>query len=967
MPDPETFVDALAVTGIKVVTIDSAGQVAQALVDIANEAGDGPIGADLETTVAPAARSLCVDPDKPGLDPLLAVPRLISIYPGGERVYVADLYATGLAPWAEFLTKRRLVFYNATFDVRVLLAQGIVPENVDCSRLATGMLTDRPKKFGLINESETLLCIQLPPKQHKRAMQSIDYHGDIDDEALAYAALDAVLSLSLWQAVANDVRHSRPAYDLAADAIVPVARMELAGIPFDAASHHIVSGKWAETVDREEYAFRKAHGLNPTQTQAIAVRLEETLASSVLAEWPRSKRSGRVSLSKAVIKSEPRASVPIVRDFRRSSALKTLNASFGASLADKISPIDGRLRGSFIIAGASTGRFSSRTPNLQNLPKHGGFRRLFRAPEGRTLVVADYAAIELRSAAIESGETTLIDLFSNPPVDADGNRNPEGCPHEDTARRLELDRVTSDPVARIRLSKAVNFGLLFGMGAPTFAGYASIDMEVAEEVRDRYFRARPRLAAWQAKERTVGYRKKWAKTPMDRRVSLRARDEDGKPYISLTRALNVPVQGGAAECMLRAITLVDRGIIAAGIDAAIVATVHDELLIEASVADAPAAARILEEGMRAAFLHIYGGRLGAEECARHIVSAEIMPTWGGDALDPDNLPPSLWHSDVIARYDDDYAGLSDDDDVDDVPVHDGPADLPIEDDLADIRSRIRGLTVTALRNNPSKRVSEVYKVAGVQTLAQAERPKLEELLALLEAGDLPPTPAGPDHARFGPSSASRWIECPGSVEACESAADYAGFAAYRGTQAHTLFEWAMRADIDPRDVGDIVGDDPELAELVAPAIAWSKSLSGTVYVEARMVVDDLADIWGTADLIVVREDEIIVADLKAGKTPVDAKGNQQLGAYAIGARKQFGRRDQYRLVILQPTQSPEPDKVVVNNLALDVLEDKMLAAAASAAIPPAPRYAGSWCRWCRAKGDCETYAERASVTKEKSS
>ena len=1273
MTSPSTFTEALARVGIDVLHITKPEAAQQVIEDLRRLAEGGPIGADLETTVDPELRDLCIDPSKPGLDPILARPRLLTLYAGGPAVAV-DLDATGLEPWRDLIESDRLVFYNATFDCRVLIANGVTPGAPDCAMIAVGLVESEHAPRGLVEVAEDRLDVELPSAAHKRAMQSYDYAGDIDAEALAYAATDAVLAFSLWRASENVVERSLPAYRAAAGAIVPIAKMELKGLLLDTEAHALVATRWGDILEAEREAFIEHYGLKPSQRQKLAELVEETASSDLVSDWPRSKKTGRLELTKKALADADRKRVPVVADYIRANALATLYSSFGPSLSDRVSKIDGRLHGGFRIAGARTGRFSSSSPNLQNLPKVGGFRRLFRAPAGRVFVAADYSAVELRAAAIEAGETTLLDVFANPPKDADGNRSPEGDPHEDTARRLDLDRITSTPNERVRLAKACftgdteiltpsgwtrldryeggpvaqysppagvvlnegvchpgpgragvsgavwagehgdlsfvdpvafsgfhsddvwefedrnvsiaatgdhellyldaygrahkralakispgqvrhmigaghlkrgefaldevetrllamlvadgswvrsksvrlgfskrrkvhrcetllqragitftkrvakgvtafrfpvevvervlayttpdkvlspaslveldarvyleeaqfwdgwtrvgrkrsaievattvkatadimqamaatvgllstikttaarcdrhkevytvavrvgippawrvdwephqarpqmvycaqvpsglllirrnnrvsvqgncNFGLLFGIGAPSFASYADIDQARAQTLIDLYFKERPRLRDWQAEQRRQSSRK-WAETPLGRRVSLVARDDEGAAYVSKTRALNVPIQGGCAEVMLHAIARVDKALGDQGLDACLLLTVHDELIVESSEADKEAAATVLVDEMRAAFLDVYGGREGAEACARYILEAEISTAWGGDVLDPANLPPALWEVAELKRAAVESVVEEADTDPDDSSGS----------DLADLRDQVRARTADLLKREDRDRVRGAYREAGVELLDRAPAEAVELLLARLDEA-LPPLSKEPAHALLGPSSASRWTECPGSIEAESSVRRYTGEAAYRGKLAHALVEWQVVAGLGPDKVGDIVEHYPELAELVAPVAEWIQSLPGDVRVEERVTVDEVLDIWGTADVLVIEDNRITVADLKAGKIRVSAERNLQLFAYAIGARNRYGRRDSYRLAILQPSSSPDPDVVTVTDEDLDVAEAKMLAAGKLVHSDNPPRHAGSHCRWCAARSDC---------------
>jgi DNA polymerase I-like protein with 3'-5' exonuclease and polymerase domains len=987
---PATFLALLGRLGIKLHLVRDPAKVPGVIAALRRDAGREPISFDLETAVDRQDRAFVVDPKKPGLDPLLARPVVLSLHAGGDTVFVADLAATGLDPWRDLLESDRLVAFHAVFDVRVLFAAGVPVDRADCAFIAAGLAKrDVPKSLDV--EAEAMLKVALP--QAKKAMQRTDWNdalrsrdGEPDNaachERAAYAGADAVLAFRLWQHC--EYACHCDAYAFARDAILPTAKIELRGLPFDAAVHDAICTGWAARLEPRREAFVDRWGFKPSQKMKLAALVEETAPPAMLRKWPRTP-SGGLSLARADLtddKHADRMAVPLVADIEEASRLGSLFATFGPALRKRVHPLDGRLHGGFLLCGARTGRYTS-SPNLQNLPKGGGFRRIVRARPGRRIVVADFAAVELRAAAIESGEKSLFAVFANVPALPDGSRNPDGCPHENIARRLKLRGGTQDDeVGRIRKAKAVNFAPLYGCGADTFASKADVTVEEAEAILDGLRRARPSLARWQDRTRANADRRKVAETPGGRGVDLYVYDKATKQrFVSKTRALNVPVQGGCAEAMLRAVIRVDAALEAAGLDAFLVATVHDELIVDAAEADAEAAGAILVEEMREAFRDAYAGRPGVDECAEHLIdAAKVLETWGGAPLDPDNLPADLWRGI-------DLADAIDEGDCANAPPWEispftPPAkvtrplppsltelDDPVDDlfppaapERGRLQAKARSLTVRRLASGAFERVSAAYAVAGVETIAQADEGALQRLIATLKA-KLPPKPKGPAHASLGPSSAYRWMECPGSIAASQAAHHYAGIAAHRGTRAHTMLEMCLRAGLDPEEVGSLAEAWPQEADLVRDLLPWARALPGKLLVERRVVIDADLDLWGTADVIAVAEVELVIADLKAGIEPVAVEDNAQLGAYAIGARAAFGRRPRYRLAILQPKVDPVPAVVTVDDAWLDDLEARLRSAGALAKAAldddraPVSLAAGPWCKWCAARKACASYRE----------
>jgi DNA polymerase-1 len=230
---------------------------------------------------------------------------------------------------------------------------------------------------------------------------------------------------------------------------------------------------------------------------------------------------------------------------------------------------DGRIHGRFEPLGTATGRFSAKEPNLQNIGR-GDLREAFVAPAGRRLVVADHSQIELRAAAAIAGEGKMIDAYKAG-IDL----------HKLTAASVlgkPVDEVTGPDR---QLAKAVNFGLLYGQSTPGLVRYAAAAYGVtmtedqARSIRGAFFRSYPRLRQWHGESHNRaerGVTEVRTRTGRQRLIPTNASD-----WERFTALVNTPVQGGAADGMKRAITLVASRLPEG---AMLVSTVHDELIVE---------------------------------------------------------------------------------------------------------------------------------------------------------------------------------------------------------------------------------------------------------------------------------------------------------------------------------------------------------------------------------------------------
>jgi len=205
-----------------------------------------------------------------------------------------------------------------------------------------------------------------------------------------------------------------------------------------------------------------------------------------------------------------------------------LASTYGAGWLENGYHEDGRIYASWRQLRAATGRMACDHPNLQNIPRTGPLRSYIRAPEGRLFVIADYSQIELRIAAKISGDTEMLSAY------AEGRDL-----HTLTARSLTgREEVTKDDR---KLAKAVNFGLLYGMGAKGLQSYALMSYRVAMNPEEaslyhrHFFQTYPGLKRWHDRERRGwlrGHAETWTLTGR-RRIGVER----------LTDRLNAPVQG----------------------------------------------------------------------------------------------------------------------------------------------------------------------------------------------------------------------------------------------------------------------------------------------------------------------------------------------------------------------------------------------------------------------------------------
>ena len=260
-------------------------------------------------------------------------------------------------------------------------------------------------------------------------------------------------------------------------------------------------------------------------------------------------------------------------------------SSFGENILEFIEPATGRIHADFRQIGAPTGRFSCSSPNLQQIPHEQEYRRCFTAPEGRSLVIADYSQIELRILADFSEDKNFIQAFES------GQDF-----HAATAAQIfgiaEAD-VSTDQRS---FAKRLNFGVVYGLGASRFAMMTGLTQTQAEDTLRRYFSTYPRMDEWLRVQSKNVLTERSARTRSGRMARMSFDENDRGSIGSAQRyAKNMPIQGTSADILKRALRLLHDDI--RETSAKLVNIVHDEIIVECDAAESEQTVKILESAM----------------------------------------------------------------------------------------------------------------------------------------------------------------------------------------------------------------------------------------------------------------------------------------------------------------------------------------------------------------------------------
>ena len=283
--------------------------------------------------------------------------------------------------------------------------------------------------------------------------------------------------------------------------------------------------------------------------------------------------------------------VPIVADVLQYRQYAKLKSTYADGLLKAVSP-DGRIRTSFQMTVTATGRLSSTEPNLQNIPTRtelgSQMRRMFVAAPGNVLVDADYSQIELRLLAHISGDEAMCRAF----------RSGEDFHTLTAVRVFHVEPQDVTPEMR-RRAKAVNFGVVYGISPFSLSQDIGVTVAEAKEYMERYFQTYTGVRAYMDRiveqARADGY----VETLMHRRRALPELKSSNHNLRAFGErvALNMPIQGTAADLMKLAMVRVERRLADEGLAAQLIMQVHDELIVECPEDEAARVQALLEEEM----------------------------------------------------------------------------------------------------------------------------------------------------------------------------------------------------------------------------------------------------------------------------------------------------------------------------------------------------------------------------------
>lgn len=549
-----------------------------------------------------ASGTVALDTETDGLDTLNAKIQGFSLcYEKGAAVYVPLAQQESLFDMeklskedafrqlirlfaAENLT---VVLHNAKFDLKVLYSNGLFAGISDGTtalpfkcRLFDTMVAAwilNPERMGknaysLEGLGEQLLGLKGIEFSH--IVKKGQTFADVAlEQAVPYAAEDADFTYQLWEKFNPQIKDSEETQKLLAMEmnLLPVlAEMEIAGIHLNSAAleqYNIELTRGIEDAEQEIYkeAGHEFNIASPKQLQTVL--FEERKLK------PGKKTKTGYSTDTSVLEELAMydAIPKMILEYREMAKLQSTYVETLPKLCDA----NGRIHTDFVQTGTATGRLSCREPNLQNIPvRNEAGRRIrsaFTAPEGKVLISADYAQIELVVLAHLSGDKNMCKAF------IDGTDV-----HKATAAliyNVAPDDVT--PEMR-RTAKTINFGVIYGMSAFRLAQDLGISRTQASQFIENYDRLYADITRFKSETIANAEDKGYVETILGRKrpiMNINSRNKIEKSAAERV-AINTPVQGSAADIVKKAMLEVNSALKKKNNGARLLLQVHDELILE---------------------------------------------------------------------------------------------------------------------------------------------------------------------------------------------------------------------------------------------------------------------------------------------------------------------------------------------------------------------------------------------------
>lgn len=470
--------------------------------------------------------------------------------------------------------------HNGKYDLAVLARHGIAVRGLDFDTMIAAYLLEPSRRgFGLKDLAWSKLGLEMRPITEligKGRDQITLAQVSIADTA-AYAGADADATLRLMVVLEDELRQ-REQWDLFRDVEMPLVEvlmeMEMAGVALDTGELMQISASMYQRIVALE---KEIHGLaghpfNINSTQQLAEVLFEELGLPAKAKT-KAGYSTRASVLEEL--RDQHAIIDLILEHRQLTKIKSTYVDSLPLLVDRDT---GRVHTSYNQTGTVTGRISSSDPNLQNIPVRTELGRhvrcAFVAQEGWVLLAADYSQVELRILAHISQDPDLLAAF---------DRGEDI--HASTASTVFAVPLTAVTPAMRRIAKTINFGIIYGMGEYGLAQRTDLSLEEARKFIAGYFARYEKVKEYLEQTKDEAREQGYVSTLLGRsryfpELQTTSRAHGGVKRAAEREAINMPIQGSAADILKIAMVRLHRALKQEDLAARMILQVHDELVLE---------------------------------------------------------------------------------------------------------------------------------------------------------------------------------------------------------------------------------------------------------------------------------------------------------------------------------------------------------------------------------------------------
>ena len=518
-----------------------------------------------------------------------------------NKRYVINVGTTSLTPLIPFFesTKWLKIIQNAKFEksfVKTYLKSEI--NNVFDTKLAENILGN-PFETGLKALALKYANITLDKDVRTSFIEARPIEA-FTQEQLQYASNDVFVLFPIWKAQREKLHDEGLDWvaDLEFALTSVVSSMELEGVPIDVK-------KWRDKLEnyKEEHEQSRLRLTALLFPDTVSEQLGMFVRDPINLNSPQQVKTafGKIGIPLKATNEREIGIInhPAARELMEYRKLQKIMTSYGSTFLDEIHPFTNRIHADFQQIGTATGRFSCKSPNLQQMPEE--FRECVSLKD-HSLIVSDYSQIELRILGELSGDKRFLDTF------ASGHDL-----HKSTASamfNIPIDSVTKE---QRFIAKTINFGISYGMGANKLMDM--LNQEFIKEGRSKKFNIREAqtmvnkykatygdVTRWLSEAGEISYRNGYCRTIMGRKRYFTRPDSNVENYQQMIASLkrqgaNAPIQGTSADITKLAMLNLHKDLQQYAFRAKIIIQVHDEIVVLAHNRHAEAVKEVVEESM----------------------------------------------------------------------------------------------------------------------------------------------------------------------------------------------------------------------------------------------------------------------------------------------------------------------------------------------------------------------------------